>query len=84
MEAVSAALLIFAKIPHHTEKAIVSAVNAGGHTVGIGAMVGVFAGALNGAESLPERWLTSLKPRGHLDHLPETLYRTVSGASGIV
>lgn len=56
MEAVSAALLIFAKIPHHTEKAIVAAANAGGHTAGIGVMVGVFAGALNRAESLPERW----------------------------
>lgn len=82
MEAIPAALLILAKIPHHTEEAIVTAANAGGHAAaGIGAMVGALAGALNGAESLPERWLTSLEARDHLEHLAETLYRMVSGAS---
>lgn len=83
MEAVPAALLIFANIPNHTEEAIVAAINAGGHTPGIGAMVGAFAGALNGAESLPTRWLSSLEARGHLEHLAVSLYRMVSGASGI-
>lgn len=82
MEAVPAALLIFAKIPHHTEEAIVTAVNAGGDTASIGAMVGTFAGALNGAGSLPGRWLGSLEARGHLGHLAETLYRMVSGTNG--
>jgi ADP-ribosylglycohydrolase len=84
MEAVPAALLIFANIPIHTEEDIVAAVNAGGHTAGIGAMVGALAGALNGAESLPERWLDSLEARGHLEHLAETLYRMASGTSGTV
>lgn len=82
MEAIPAAFLIFSKTPHHTEKAIVAAVNAGGHTAGIGAMVGALAGALNGAGSLPERWLDSLEAVGYLERLSETLYWMVYGANG--
>lgn len=82
MEAVPAALLIFSKLPHHTEKAIVAAVNTGGHAAGIGAIVGALAGALNGAGSLPGRWLSSLEDVGYLERLSETLYWMVSGANG--
>jgi ADP-ribosylglycohydrolase len=74
MEAVPAALLIFSKLPHDTEKAIVAAANVGGHTAGIGAMTGALAGALNGAISLPERWLNSLEAGRYLNRLSETLY----------
>lgn len=82
MEAVPAALLIFARIPHHTEAAIVTAVNAGGDTTGIGAMVGAMAGALNGAGSLPGRWLAYLEAREHIERLAEALYWMVWGVEG--
>ncbi len=82
MEAVPAALLIFAKIPHHTEEAIVTAVNAGGDTTGIGAMVGALAGALNGSGSLPGRWLAHLEAREHIERLAEALYWMVWGKNG--
>ncbi len=79
MEAVPAALLIFGKIPHHTERAIVSAVSAGGDTTGIGAMVGALAGALNGAGSMPRRWLGRVEAREHIERLAGALYRMTWG-----
>ncbi len=82
MEAVPAALLILAKIPHCPEVAIVSAVNAGGETDSIGAMVGTISGALKGAGSLPERWLAFLEARNHLEYLAETIFQMVSGING--
>jgi ADP-ribosylglycohydrolase len=82
MEAVPAALLIFARTPHHTEEAIVTAVNAGGDTTGIGAMVGALAGALNGSSSLPGRWLAHLESKEHIENLAEALYRVVWGTNG--
>jgi len=83
MEAVPAALLIFARIPHHTEEAIVTAVNAEGDTTGIGAMVGAMAGALNGSGSLPGRWLAYLEAREqHIERLAEALYWMVWGVEG--
>lgn len=78
MEAVPAALLIFARIPPHTEEAIVTAVNAGGDTTGIGTMVG----ALNGSGSLPGRWLAYLEAREHIECLAEALYWMVWGVEG--
>lgn len=81
-EAVPAALLIFAKIPHYTEEAIVTAANAGGDTTGIGAIVGALAGALNGSGSLPGRWLARLEQRKHIERLAEALYWMVWGVEG--
>jgi ADP-ribosyl-[dinitrogen reductase] hydrolase len=82
MEAVPAALLIFSKNPHHTEEAIVTAINAGGHTSGIGAMVGALSGALNGSGSLPGRWLQFLEGGAYLKSLSEEIYRMVFGGNG--
>ena len=81
-EAVPAALLIFAKIPHHTEEAIVTTANAGGDTTGMGAIVGALAGALNGSGSLPGRWLARLQQRKHIERLAEALYWMVWGVEG--
>ncbi len=81
-EAIPAALLVFAQIPHDAEEALVTAVNAGGETAGIGAMVGALAGASNGAASLPGRWLARLEDRERIEHLAAALYRTVRGTNG--
>jgi ADP-ribosyl-[dinitrogen reductase] hydrolase len=81
-EAVPAALLVFAQIPHDTEEALVTAVNAGGEAAGIGSMVGALAGTLNGAESLPGRWLARLEARERIERLAEALYWRVRGTNG--
>ncbi len=55
---------------HHvesTEEAIISAVNAGGDTDTIAAIVGSMIGALRGVNSIPSQWLFGLKNKKQIE-----------------
>ncbi|UWG49294.1 ADP-ribosylglycohydrolase (plasmid) [Halalkaliarchaeum sp. AArc-CO] len=55
------------------EDAIVTAVNRGGDTDTIGAVVGAVAGARFGAEGVPDRWVTEIDEVAELRQLGSTL-----------
>ncbi|MFC1474874.1 ADP-ribosylglycohydrolase family protein, partial [bacterium] len=55
------------------EKAVVAAINSGGDTDTMGAMVGAMCGALHGAEAIPERWLRGLANRKQITIRAEAL-----------
>ena len=64
--------------PNSLRDAVVFAVNLGGDTDTLGAMAGAVAGALHGADAIPESWLNALengdKGRDYVVRLAEQLY----------
>ena len=61
LSSVITALYIFLKHPGSYERAVVAAINQGGDTDTIGAMVGAMAGALHGISAVPARWIQGLR-----------------------
>jgi len=78
-ESVPAALWAFLSRRDDPEEAIVRAVGLGGDADTIGAMTGALAGALHGAEALPERWVAVLEDgergRSYAEELADRLLR---------
>ena len=54
--------LYYVQFTHSLEKAIITAVNAGGDADTIAAITGSLAGALYGYEAIPQRWIDQLSP----------------------
>lgn len=74
LETVPAALFLFAVFPDDFEGAVVAAVNAGGDTDSIAAMVGSFSGAYNGVDAIPHRWRTQVENASYIAAVAEGLY----------
>jgi ADP-ribosylglycohydrolase len=74
LQSLSAALFCFLAHPYDPESAILCAVNAGGDADTIGAMTGALAGAFNGAQAIPIRWLDELEKKDLLIDLSNMLY----------
>ena len=70
-ETVPSAFYCFSRHFTHPEKAITEAVNAGGDTDSIACIAGALSGAVNGAGSLPDRWVTGLSNREMVEHTAE-------------
>ncbi len=75
-DTVPSAFFCFSKHFDEPEKAILTAVNAGGDTDSIGCITGALCGALLGASSLPEVWKTGLENRDLIEVTAERLYET--------
>ena len=74
LQSLPAAMFSFLANPHDVESAILCAVNAGGDTDTIAAMAGAMAGAFNGAQGIPMRWLNELEKKDLLIDLANMLY----------
>jgi len=74
IQSLTASLFCFLTHPFDPESAILCAVNAGGDADTIGAMTGALAGTLNGAQSIPMRWLNELEKKDYLIDLSNMLY----------
>lgn len=74
LQSLNAALFSFLIHPFDPENAILCAVNAGGDSDTIGAMTGALSGTLNGAQSIPSRWLNDLEKKDKLIDLANMLY----------
>jgi len=68
-------------LTHHPtfEEAVVAAVNFGDDADTSGAVTGALAGARDGVNAIPTRWLTVLKPREELRALAYHLHETATG-----
>ncbi|ACN98572.1 ADP-ribosylglycohydrolase [Sulfurihydrogenibium azorense Az-Fu1] len=79
LESFSQALFIFLKTPHDTETVIVKAANSygyyGGDTDSIALLSGLFAGAYNSEESIPERWKENLLKKEYIIDTAKKLYQ---------
>lgn len=65
------------------EEALVLAVNLGDDADTVGAVTGQLAGALWGAQAIPERWLTPLAWRDRLDDMAQDLLRRSAVERGL-
>lgn len=74
LQSLSAALFCFLAHPYDLESAVLCAVNAGGDADTIGAMTGALAGAFNGAQAVPTRWLEELEKKDYLIDLSNMMY----------
>jgi ADP-ribosylglycohydrolase len=85
-EAVAASLWAFLRYGDDPEECTIQAVNFGGDTDTIGAMVGAQLGSLYGSEWIPGRWYTQIENRRHgrdfMIDLAKKLARLDVGASG--
>lgn len=82
-EAVAAALYCFAAAPEQFERAVLTAVNAGGDASTIGAMAGALSGVHLGAEAIPERLIEGLEGRMYILMAGPGLYRAALRRSGL-
>lgn len=57
------------------EEVVIAAINLGDDADGAGAVAGALAGAREGVEAIPERWLNQLQNADHLVDLALALYR---------
>lgn len=73
VSSVTTAILVFTRRYDNLSDAVMTAVNLGGDTSGIGAMVGVLAGALHGTAAIPDRWLAGLANAEALQQRAQTL-----------
>ncbi|MBI2194951.1 MAG: ADP-ribosylglycohydrolase family protein [Planctomycetes bacterium] len=73
LASVVSALYIFLKNLGSYERAVLAAVNQGGDTDTIGALVGAMAGTLHGYYAIPVRWATGLKNLGQIRQRAEAL-----------
>jgi ADP-ribosyl-[dinitrogen reductase] hydrolase len=74
LQSLPAALFCFLTHPRDPESAILCAVNAGGDTDTIAAMVGALSGTFNGGQTIPARWLNELEKKDRLIDLANMLY----------
>ncbi len=74
LQSLPAALYCFLVHPYDVESALLCAVNAGGDADTIAAMTGSLAGAFNGAQAIPARWLVELEKKDLLIDLSNMLY----------
>jgi ADP-ribosylglycohydrolase len=74
LQSLPASLYCFLKHPCDFESAVLCAINSGGDTDTVGAMAGALAGTLNGAQSIPGRWLPELEKKDYLIDLSNMLY----------
>jgi len=79
VESVSAAFYIFCRSPENLERIISEAASAGGDNDTIACMAGGLAGALNGLDSIPRRWLEGLEARNHIANLASDIFDLVDG-----
>jgi ADP-ribosylglycohydrolase len=82
-ESVAAALYCFVSYPHDFERAVLTAVNAGGDTDSIGAITGALAGAQAGASGIPPRLVEGLEGRMYLLVAAPGLYRAAQRRAGL-
>ncbi len=61
------AVAMFARAPHLLEATLLSAINVGGDTETVGAMVGSLLGALHGWSAFPEAWQKGLEDASKLE-----------------
>ncbi len=73
METVPAALFYFILSPDDFETGMINAVNGGGDTDSIAAILGGISGAYNGIEAIPDRWVKPLESRKRIVKLGEEL-----------
>lgn len=64
-DAVAASLWAFLRYGDNPEECLIRAVNFGGDTDTIGAMVGAQLGSLYGSEWIPNRWFSQIENRRH-------------------
>jgi poly(ADP-ribose) glycohydrolase ARH3 len=64
-DAVAASLWAFLRYGDNPEECVIRAVNFGGDTDTIGAMVGAQLGSLYGSEWIPNRWFSQIENRRH-------------------
>ena len=74
LQTLPAAMFSFLVHPYDFESAVLCAVNAGGDADTIAAMTGSLAGAFNGAQGIPIRWLKELEKKDLLIDLANMLY----------
>jgi len=81
LESFSQALFIFLKTPSDVETTIVKAANSygyyGGDTDSIALIAGVFAGAYNGEEQIPERWKNQLMDYNYIVELAKKFLEVI-------
>ena len=77
VETLSAALWAF-NTTETFEDGLIAAVNLGGDSDSIGAVYGQLAGAFYGFESIPKRWVESVKTWRKVDALIESFLGTKS------
>jgi len=80
MEAVPAAVLAFLRSPLDFERAVLTAVNAGGCSCSIGAMAGTVAGAFNGASGIPEQLRENVEGSRYIETLAARLFSLTPAA----
>ena len=83
----SVPLAVYTALAHRSfPQAVAFAVRCGGDTDTVAAMAGAIAGARDGAEAIPARWLDGLEDgprgRGHVEELAAALARAAAGAGG--
>jgi len=76
VETVNASLFIVSQ-SESFEEGVIHAVNAGGDTDSLGAMVGSLLGARFGVANIPRRWKTTVQDRNRIVNLGELLYSLV-------
>ena len=74
LQTLPAAFSCFLLHPFDLEKTIICAVNSGGDTDTIASMAGALAGAFNGAQAIPTRWINELEKKDYLIDLANMLY----------
>jgi ADP-ribosylglycohydrolase len=74
-ETVPLALYCFLKNKDSYQDAVVDAVNAGGDTDTTACITGALAGAKNGVEAIPKKWLDSLQEAEEFEFIIHSLYR---------
>lgn len=71
---------MFARNPRLTEATLLSAINVGGDTDTIGAMLGALLGALNGWTAFPDEWHQGLEDSERLKARADALYHHLVSA----
>jgi ADP-ribosylglycohydrolase len=73
LESLPAALWCFLRSPTETERVLVTAASGGRDADTVAAMAGNLAGAFNGEDSIPRRWLAELEYHDELRRLADAL-----------
>ena len=71
---VASAFYCFLKTPDDFEETVISAVMGGHDTDTTGAVAGAIAGAHQGLDGIPARWLTGVEDRDRLERLAREIY----------
>jgi ADP-ribosyl-[dinitrogen reductase] hydrolase len=68
------ALVLFGRVFHQPETALLSGINTGGDTDTVGALIGSLCGALHGQGGFPEAWISGLEASTELQAAADRLY----------